>query len=213
MRTPRAKYIRKNAQQQVELSMGLQITGKNIDIGEALRVHIEDRISAAMEKYFGHGYSGHVILEKEGSGFRSEINLHLDSGLDLQSNSSSTDAYAAFDQSADRMEKRLLRYKTRLKSHHGLKGEGISSYANYIIAQPADEDVEEQEAYNPVVIAETAVNVQSMPVSAAVMQLDLSGAPLLVFRHAGHGRINIVYRRPDGNIGWVDPQAAREAAE
>jgi ribosomal subunit interface protein len=198
---------------QMELSMNLQITGKNIDIGDALRTHVEDRISAALGKYFNHGYSGHVVLEKEGNGFRAEIHLHLDSGLDLQSHASAGDAYAAFDQSAARIEKRLVRYKTRLKSHHGLKGEGTTPYRNYVIAQPEDEDVEEIEAYNPLVIAEGASHLRSMPVSAAVMQLDLSGAPLVVFKHAGHGRINIVYRRADGNIGWVDPDAAQEAAE
>ena len=196
--------------------MSLQITGKNIDVGAALREHINERIAAIIGKYFSHGYSGHIIIEKEGNGFRSEINLHLDSGLNMQSTATGGDAYACFDHCADRMEKRLSRYKTRLKSHHGLKGEGLStaSYPSYIIAQPEDEDVEEHDSYNPVVIAENTAELRSMPVSAAVMQLDMSGAPLVVFRHAGHGRINVVYRRADGNIGWVDPhQQAQEAAE
>ncbi len=194
--------------------MGLQITGKNIDIGDALRQHVEGRLDTAMEKYFGRGFSGHVMFIKEGHGFRTEIFLHLDSGQDLQSIANAGDAYASFDQAADRMETRLRRYKSKLRSHNGpTKAEG-AVYASYVIEQPGDEDAEKYESYNPLVIAETASQLRSMPVSSAVLQLDLSGAPLFVFKNASHGGVNIVYRRNDGNIGWVDPNnAMKEAAE
>jgi ribosomal subunit interface protein len=185
--------------------MALRVSGKNLDIGEALRGQVQDRIADAMAKYFGGGFSGHVTVAKDGSGFRTECSIHLDSGIVLQSAGAAGDAYASFDQAAGRIETRLKRYKNRLRDHHG-EGDGDPlSYA--VIETPAD-DVEEPEGWSPVIVAESTKPLRRMTVGFAVMELDLTGAPVIVFRHASHGRVNIVYRRSDGNVGWIDPPAS-----
>jgi ribosomal subunit interface protein len=191
--------------------MTLRVSGKNIDIGDALRSHVLQRIEAIAVKYFDGSVSGHVTLEPEGSGYRTDCALHLSSGMTLHAEAAAHEPYASFDQAAGRIEKRLRRYKGRLKSHHAA-GNGVGSEtigqtsANYVIASP-DGDAEEIHDFNPVVIAETTSRLRDLSVSAAVMDLDLTGSPVIVFRHAGNGRVNIVYRRLDGHIGWVDPVA------
>src|SRR5690606_1032109 len=143
--------------------MSLRISGKNLDIGDALRGHVEDRISDALSKYFDGGYSGHVTVTKDGVGFRTECVLHLDSGIDLQAAASAHAAYGSFDQAAGRIEKRLRRYKRRLKGHHLRNGAEIFfDAASYVIEAPAGDDDEhevEVDAYNPVVVAETSIRL------------------------------------------------------
>lgn len=183
--------------------MALRVSGKNLDLGEALRGQVEDRIADAMSKYFGGGFSGHVTVAKDGAGFRTECSIHLDSGIVLQSAGAAGDAYASFDQAAGRIETRLKRYKNRLRDHHA-DGDGGDPLSYAVIEQP-DDDVEEPEGWSPVIVAESTKPLRRMTVGFAVMELDLTGAPVVVFRHASHGRVNIVYRRSDGNVGWVDP--------
>ena len=184
--------------------MGLQISGKNLDIGEALRTHVEGRIGDAVEKYFDGGFTGHVTVEREGSGFKADCTLHLDTGIVLQAHGKSQDVYQSFDQAAERIEKRLRRYKRRLKEHHAHRPEAAESAASYIIAAP-DEDGEVAADYSPAIIAEETTNLDTMTVGRAVMAMDITDAPVLVFRNAAHGGVNVVYRRADGHIGWVDP--------
>ncbi|MCB5174833.1 MULTISPECIES: ribosome hibernation-promoting factor, HPF/YfiA family [Microvirga] len=189
--------------------MTLRVSGKNLDIGEALRSQVEARMAGALTKYFDGGYSGHVTVARDGTGFRTDCVVHLTSGMTLEASGAAGDAYASFDQSADRIEKRLRRYRQRLKNHPTATGRDTSLEAPYAVFEaPTDEDVGE-EAYHPVVIAETMKPLHRASVSDAVMQLDLSGAAALVFIHAGTGRVNVVYRRGDGAIGWVDPPPAQ----
>ena len=187
--------------------MSVQITGKNLDIGEALRFYIEDRIEQTLEKFLGNATSGHVRIEKDGGQFRTDCSLHLRSGLDLQSKGESHDVYASADAALERLEKRLRRYKRRLKNHHQkqVSGEFFESTPafDYVIQPHNDEQDEAEDA--PIIIAEQETNINEFAVSDAVMQMDLSESSVLVFRNASHGRINIVYRRNDGNIGWIDP--------
>lgn len=196
--------------------MQLRVTGKNIDVGDALRQQVEDRLTMLLDKYFSGGWSGQVTIEREGIGFRTECRLHLDSGMDLQSHGVATDAYVSFDGAADRIEKRLRRYKRRLKNHHEQVADEPVAAMSYVIAAPAEESGEEETGAqesgddNPVVVAETETNVRSMTVGMAVMSLDLAEAPLVVFRNVANGRLNVVYRRADGNIGWIDPANAGE---
>jgi ribosomal subunit interface protein len=189
--------------------MTLRVSGKNIDIGEALRSYVQQRIAAMSLKYFDGSVTGHVTLEPEGSGYRTDCALHLSSGITLHAEATAHEPYASFDQAAGRIEKRLRRYKGRLKSHHpASNGSGSEmagqTLASYVIA-PLDTEAEEIDDFNPVVVAETIGRLRDLSVSAAVMDLDLTGAPVIVFRHAGNGRVNIVYRRSDGHIGWIDP--------
>jgi ribosomal subunit interface protein len=198
--------------------MPLRISGKNLDVGEARRERVGERIGEALGKYFDGGYSGHLTIGKDGFGFRTECAIHLDSGIMLQAEALAADAYASADQTAIRIEKRLRRYKRRLKDHAG-KARANAQAADltaveapsYVIAAP-DHDAEEDasEEFAPVIIAESTTALRTLAVSEAVQDLDLTGAPVLVFRHAGHGRVNLVYRRADGHIGWIDPPAAEE---
>ncbi len=187
--------------------MALRVSGKNLDIGEALRGQVQDRIEDAMTKYFGGGFSGHVTVAKDGAGFRTECALHLDSGIVLQAAGAAADAYASFDQAAGRIETRLKRYKNRLRDYHA-DAEGADALSYSVIETPDDETVEEPEGWSPVIVAEATKPIRRMTVGFAVMELDLTGAPVVVFRHASHGRVNIVYRRSDGNVGWMDPPAS-----
>ena len=187
--------------------MALRISGKNLDIGEALRSQVEQRVASALAKYFDGGYSGHVTVARDGGGFRTDCVLHLASGTTLEASGSAHDAYASFDRTADRIESRLRRYKRRLKDRAPASG-GRSAEAVEapfaVIEPPTDENAEERE-YHPAVIAEATTALHRLSVSEAVLELDPTGAPALVFLHAGSGRVNVVYRRHDGAIGWVDP--------
>jgi ribosomal subunit interface protein len=191
--------------------MPLRVSGKNLDIGEALRAQVVSRVSGAVQKYFDGGFTGHVIVEREGTGFRTDCTLHLTSGVTLQAEATAHDAYQSSDRAAERIEKRLRRYKRRLKGHAaGPNGaNGVAQVAmdvpSYVIQAPDHEDDVEDGEFHPIVIAETKKSMKTQSVSEAVQDLDLTGAPLLMFRHAGSGRVNIVYRRSDGNIGWIDP--------
>ncbi len=193
--------------------MSFRVSGKNIDIGEALRDRVSARVTEAMGKYFdGGGFSGHVTIDREAFGFRTEAVVHLDSGLSLHANAMAADAYASADQAAEHIEKRLRRYHRRLKDHHqakrhnGLDADGNAAQS-YIIAAPGQDSEEDAGEFNPVIIAESTTVFKSLSVSEAVIELDMIGAPVVIFRHAGHGRVNLVYRRADGNVGWIDPPA------
>jgi len=192
--------------------MPFRISGKNIDIGEALRTRINERVAEATAKYFDGGYSGHVTIGREGFGFRTECAIHLDSGITLEAQALAADAYASADQAALRIEKRLRRYKSRLKDHqtradgHAVD-RGTVDAPSYVIAAPEPDTEDEVIEFNPTIIAETTTALKRLSVSEAVMELDLTGTSVIVFRHAGHGRVNLVYRRPDGHIGWIDPPA------
>lgn len=193
-------------------SMSLRISGKNLDVGEALRGQAEDRVAAALGKYYEGGYQGHVTVGKDGTAFRTDGVLHLSSGITLEASGTAHDAYASLDKMAERIEKRLRRYKRRLKDRSAAangRDAGIE-IPSYVIAAP-DEEIDENEVdtggNNPVIVAESTKSLHVMTIGDAVAELDLTGAPVVIFRHAGNGRTNIVYRRRDGNIGWIDPPA------
>jgi ribosomal subunit interface protein len=192
--------------------MPFRVSGKNIAIGDALRGRVNQRIAEATAKYFDGGYSGHVTIGKDGFGFRTECVVHLDSGIVLEAEAIAGDAYSSADQAAERIEKRLRRYKSRLKDHQNARVDGqpvdsALAAPSYVIAAPDEDADEEITEFNPVIIAESTTALTRMSVSDAVMQLDLTGTAVVVFRHAGHGRVNLVYRRADGHIGWIDPPA------
>jgi ribosomal subunit interface protein len=196
----------------MEVTMPFRVSGKNLDIGEALRGRISARVADALVKYFDGGYSWHVTVGKDGFGFRTECAIHLDSGVTLHTDGMAADAYASADQAALRVEKRLRRYKRRLKgrSAPGANGgAGRIDALSYVIAAPDHESEEEITDFNPVIIQESTTALERLSVSDAVMELDMTGAPTVVFRHAVSGRVNMVYRRADGNIGWVDPPESK----
>ncbi|HTE95728.1 MAG TPA: ribosome-associated translation inhibitor RaiA [Bradyrhizobium sp.] len=187
--------------------MSFRISGKNLDIGDALRERVNARIAEVLAKYFDGGYSGHVTVAKDGFGFRTECAIHLDSGITLHTEANATDAYASADQAALLIEKRMRRYKRRLKDRHAARQDGAAGIdaPSYVIETPSHDEDDEITEFNPVIIAEATTTLKRLSVSEAVLELDLTGAPVVVFRHASHGRVNLVYRRPDGNVGWIDP--------
>ena len=191
--------------------MNLRVSGKNLDLGESLRERVNGRIGDAVEKYFDGGWSGHVTVGPEGSGFRAECVLHLDSGIMLQAHGEAQDAVLSCDNVMERIEKRLRRYKRRLKDHRtngkGQAPELAQSFTDTMLSAP-DSEADDDESWNPAVIAEATTSLARMSVRDAVLQLDLTGAPVLVFLHANHGRVNLVYRRADGHIGWIDPPSS-----
>lgn len=192
--------------------MSLRISGKNLDVGEALRGQAEERVAAAVSKYYEGGYQGHVTVDKDGTAFRTDGVLHLSSGITLEASATAHDPYASLDKMAERIEKRLRRYKRRLKDRSSANGRDVGiEIPSYVIAAP-DDDVEDFDGVsagdNPVIVAESTKSLHVRTVSDAVAELDLTGAPVVVFRHAGNDRMNIVYRRRDGNIGWIDPPAS-----
>jgi ribosomal subunit interface protein len=186
--------------------MTIRVTGKHFDLGEAMRTHILEKIDAAIGKYFNGQVSGHVVVDHEGSGYRSDCTLHLSSGITLHSEGRAHEPYASFDQAAERLEKRLRRYKRRLKEHHTNHAapRADDTMANYVLEAP-DQEAEESHEFNAVIVAEQVASLRTLAVSSAVLELDMTGAPVVVFRHAGTKRINVVYRRGDGNVGWLDP--------
>jgi ribosomal subunit interface protein len=189
--------------------MPLRVSGKNLDIGDALRSQVETRLSGVLSKYFDGGYSGHVTVARDGTGFRTDCVLHLASGATLEACGSAHDAYGSFDQTANRIEQRLRRYNRRLKERqatgHSAQDSGSTVSSPYTVFEAPGDDEIGAEAYAPVVIAETTKPLHRLAVSEAVLELDMSGAQALVFLHAGTGRLNVVYRRTDGAIGWIDP--------
>jgi ribosomal subunit interface protein len=196
--------------------MQVQTTGKNLSIGDALRHHIESRLSQDVARYFDGLVRAHVTVEKQRSHFRSDCTLHLATGIVLQAHGESSDAHAAFDAAASHLEKRLRRYKKRLRDHHSNRSHPVafSSVPGYII-RSALHDAEDAEPHelSPVIIAEAPHRMPELTVGEAAMQLDISSVPFVLFRNAKGGNINILYRRDDGNIGWIDPDSRLPRSE
>ncbi|MCH9809242.1 MAG: ribosome-associated translation inhibitor RaiA [Alphaproteobacteria bacterium] len=198
--------------------MTLQITGKNVDAGDAYKSYIVDKIAIVLEKYIGPEISGHVRLEKERSTFRTNCSIRLRTGLLVEAQGTGGDAYSSADDAIEHLEKRVRRYKRRLKDHHHGHQNGVQipaeqSARDYVLQLTDDErDAEAKNDHHPIIIAETERGIRELTVGEAVMHLDLGESEFLIFRNAGNGGINIVYRRQDGNVGWVDPNAAQTAA-
>jgi ribosomal subunit interface protein len=186
-------------------SMSVRVSGKHMDIGDSFRQRIEDQIGVAVTKYFDGGYSGQVTVEKANSRFSADCKLHLDSGVVLHAAGEATDPQLAFDAASERIEKRLRRYKRKLKDHHaGNHLNGSAEVAYMVMDAVPDEGNEVPDDFAPAIIAESTKQLKTMSVATAVMALDMTDEPLLLFRSPGKTNLNIVYRRHDGNIGWID---------
>jgi len=195
--------------------MTIQVTGKNVETGDAYTAYISEKIGHVLGKYIGPDISGHVRLEKERSQFRTACSIRLKSGLVLEAHGEGGDAYSSADAALERLENRVRRHKRRLKSHHNGRdthnGRAVSA-SDYTVRVDHEDD-EQSQAGHPVIVAETERGISEMPVSEAVMQLDVTESPFLVFRNASHGDLNIVYRRADGHIGWIDPKSGAGAGK
>jgi ribosomal subunit interface protein len=197
--------------------MQVQVTGKHVDVGEALRSRVSDELSTSIGKYFDRdGGGADVVVSREGHSFRVDCAVTLASGQQLATHGLGGDAHVAFDVASAKMEKRIRRYKNRLKDHHPQAMARQAETAAYYVLQAPDDD-EGDDSFDadaasfpePMVIAETETPIDVMTVSMAVMELDLTESQTIVFRNAAHGGLSVVYRRPDGNIGWIDPQRTK----
>jgi ribosomal subunit interface protein len=193
--------------------MRIRVSGKDIDIGEALQTHVNGELGGSLAKYAGRPTDATVTFARDGSGFHCEIFVHLSTGLTAQANGAAPDIYPAFEAARERMAKQLRRHKRRLKDHHKERPEPVDTTpANSFVLAPFGEEEDDEGTAGPggepgpAIIAEMQTSVPSLTVAEAVMQMDLSHAPVLVFRNEKGGTINVVYRREDGNIGWIDPR-------
>lgn len=187
--------------------MNLDVRGKQLNVGESLRSHVTERLVAICEKYFPNPIEGNVLFAKERHNFRCDIQVHAKRNVQLQTIDEADDPYVAFDKAAEKIDKRLRRYKRRLRDHHGkaeFKAESATAYV--LEAEPEVETSEGSEPSKPIVIAEMESEIEQLTVSQAVMRMDLAELPALLFRNSASGQMNMVYRRKDGNIGWVDPK-------
>jgi len=190
--------------------MRYQISGKQIDIGEALQTHVQAELGDVLSKYAGRPTDANVVFSKSGHEFVCETVVHLSTGLTAQAKGHATEIYAAFDSSTEKMEKQLRRYKRRLKDHHKERSQPVelSDAGSYILASSSESDDNEPEGVSSMIVAEMETKIPSLSVGEAVMQMEIADAPVLVFRNEGHSGVNVVYRRDDGNIGWIDPRNA-----
>ena len=190
--------------------MRIQVSGKQMDIGEALRSHVEDRLNETVGKYFDRPVDAVVTFWRDRHEFIADSSVHLSTGMTVQAKAKADEVYASFEGSVERMEKQLRRYKRRLKDHHRDRTSPIEAGggSSYILAGPDDDGVDgvEPASLQPVIVAEMETRVPFLSVGEAVMQMELAGAALLVFRNEAHGGVNVVYQRDDGNIGWIDPR-------
>lgn len=202
--------------------MQVQVTGKQLDVGEALRARISDELLSSIGKYFERGGDADVVVGKNGHSIQVDCSVTLASGQKLVSTGTGGDAHTAFDAALSKVEARIRRYKRRLKNHHHPSGKVAETAALMVLRAPESDDELDgwgesfgdlaPEPPAGVVIAETQAPLRTMTVSMAVMEMDLTESQAIVFRNAAHGGLSVVYRRQDGNIGWVDPERTKTPA-
>lgn len=187
--------------------MQLSVNGKQVDIGDALREHIEGSLPSAVGKYFEQSTDSQVTVSKENHTFRVDIQVHVGKRVLVQGQGKSGDAYGAYDEALEHVAKRLRRYKRRLRDHKGQPSKGdILPALQYVLQPEPDNENEEPENDQPIIVAEMPAEIETMSVGEAVMRMDLANSPAMLFRSSKHGGLNLVYQREDGNIGWVDPE-------
>lgn len=187
--------------------MRYQISGKQIDVGESLQSHVRGELAQTFAKYSQRPTDAAVVFSRDSYAYVCEATVHLSTGLNAAARGSATEPYAAFDSCLERMDKQLRRYKRRLRDHHRDRAQPVefAEAPMYVLAASEDSEESEPETLQPMIIAEMETKIPSLSVGEAVMQMELAGAPILVFRNEKHGGVNVVHRREDGNVGWIDP--------
>lgn len=189
--------------------MNLSVQGKQLDVGAALKTHVAEKLEDLNAKFFNHATTSNVVFSREGHGFyRTHISIHIGKDIMVQSHATEDDPYLSFDVASGKIARQMRRYKNRLRDHHERlqREEKDTANARDVVLSPiSEQDNEVEGGQDPVVVAEMTTPIQTLSVAEAVMRLDLSGGSALMFKNASHGGYNMVYRRTDGNIGWVDP--------
>jgi ribosomal subunit interface protein len=188
--------------------MQYQITGKQLDVGAALQTHVKEELGSIVDKYAERPTDASVIFSRNAHEYVCETIVHLSTGMTAQAKAHATEIYAAFEGCLDKMEKQLRRYKRRLKDHHRDRANPIELMegSSYILAGGDEAGDSEPESLQPIIVAEMETKIASLSVGEAVMQMELNGDSVLVFRNEKTGSVNVVHRRDDGNIGWIDPR-------
>lgn len=188
--------------------MRYTISGKHIDVGDALTTHVQSELGETIEKYSQRPTDATVTFSRDAHQFTCDAVVHLSTGLTVQSRAAANEVYAAFEACRERMDKQLRRYKRRLKDHHKDRVEPVvfGEAGSYVLAAEDEDSDQQADSSEPIIIAEMESRVPTLSVGDAVMQMELAGAPLLVFRNEKHGGVNVVHRRDDGNVGWIDPR-------
>ena len=186
--------------------MEISVKGKQIDVGDALRGHVESQLQSSVKKYFENALDSTVVFSKDGHSFHAEISVHAGRGMVMQGGASAADPYACFDGALSRISKQLRRYKGRISGHHrnGPSDDEVL-LAQYSILVPEESEQELPEEGTPTIVAEMPHEIATLTVAEAVMRMDLADTPAMMFRNRAHGGFNVVYRRSDGNVGWIDP--------
>jgi ribosomal subunit interface protein len=184
--------------------MQLTVKGKQMDVGDSLRGQVESRLDGSVSKYFNNAIEATVVFTKTRNGFEADCSVHIGSGMTLQSHGEGSDAHIAFDAALERLDKQLRRYKRRINDHHKSPRGGSTLAQSYILA-PEEEDSAESDDGAPLIVAEGTTDLPEVTVGEAVMRMDLADVPVFMFHNSAHGRLNVVYRRADGNYGWIDP--------
>lgn len=189
--------------------MEISIKGKHVDVGDALRGHAESQLQSSVKKYFENALNSTVVFSKEGPGFRADISVHAGRGMVMQGGADGNDAYGAFDGALGRISKQLRRYKSRIRNHHqnGPSDDEMFMAQYSILASEGEDELPEEG--EPAIVAEMPHHIATLTVSQAVMRMDLAHTPVMMFHNRAHGGLNVVYRRDDGNIGWIDPSEAK----
>jgi len=192
--------------------MQLSVKGKQLDVGDALRTHVDESLSRILDKYFGDAIEVIVTLSRDAHLYRAVVSAHVGRGIHLEAHGEANEPYPAFDAAAERLSKRLRRYKRRLRDHNSKPAEGAPLPAQqYILAGEGPDDSGEESSADgqPAVVAEMTTEIPTLTVSEAVMRMDLGNLPAMLFRNSAHGGLNMIYQRSDGNIGWIDPRGNR----
>lgn len=188
--------------------MHIRVQGKQVEVGTALTEHVTEHLTASVQKYFDRPVNAIVTFSRDAHDFRCDAQIHLPTGLTAASRGKAGDCYAAYEQGAERIEKQLRRYKRRLRDHHHNRRkpiEAIEAAAYVLGASDSAEEEAEPDNLQPVIVAEMTQSIQSLSVGEAVMQMELADRAFLMFRNDANGRFNVVFRRDDGNVGWIDP--------
>lgn len=194
--------------------MKLFLNGKNVDVSQTLRDYVQQKLEADVKKYFARAIEANVVVSKEAHMYRVDVSVHAGRGIVMQGRAKADDLRTTFDQALERIAKQLRRYKRWLKEdHHKARSADELIQASQYVLAPEQEDVEVPENGQPVIVAEMTAEIATLTVGEAVMRMDLADQSLLMFRNRAHGELNVIYRRPDGNIGWIDPKGTRASAE
>lgn len=199
--------------------MNVKVTGRHVEVGPALRRHAETALGETVSKFFERALDATVTFDKRGHEFTVDIKAHVSRGLHVLGEGRAEDPYAAFNKASEHVAKRLRRNKRRIRDHHAAPPRELETLSaqKYILAHDEEPEIEQADAGTaengsgePVVIADMTTDIASLTVGEAVMRMDLADLPAIMFRNVAHGGLNMIYRRADGHIGWVDPEGVAE---